>query len=110
MLSSQKTFMKKQNKHIAFSEMGVHLSTRLEGATMRNKIAAFIASEEYVIFDFKGVEVISNSFADECFAKLMVDFDLSFIKAHTTFQNANPFIKAVIANSFKERLQAMHVA
>jgi len=80
----------------------------MEGAAVRNKIAEHIASGERVIFDFDGVEVISNSFADECFAKLLLDFDLPFIKAHTTFQHANPFIKATIANAFKERLRAIH--
>jgi len=62
------------------------------------------------VLDFDGIEVVSNSFADECIAKLMLEFDLPKVKAHTTFKKASPFIKAVIANSFKERLYAMHMA
>ena len=94
---------------IEFSHIGKQLSTRVAGASVRNTIISSIEKNEKVIFDFSNVEIVSNSFADECFAKLMIDFDLPRIKAHTTFQNASPFIKAVIANSFKERLQALHV-
>jgi hypothetical protein len=93
---------------IEFSHIGKQLSTRVAGAAVRKKIVQRIKMNECVVFDFTGVEIVSNSFADECFAKLMVEFDLPKVKEHTTFQNASPFIKAVIANSFKERLQAIH--
>ena len=93
---------------IEFSSIGKQLSTRVAGATVRKQIIQGIEKNERIVFDFSGVEVVSNSFADECFAKLVLDFDLPKVKEHTTFQNASPFIKAVIANSFKERLQALH--
>jgi len=96
--------------HILFSTIGKQLSTRKDGAVVREKIARGIEKNQWIVLDFDGVEVVSNSFADECFAKLMLDFDLPTVKAHTTFKNASPFIKAVIANAFKERLHAMHTA
>ena len=96
--------------HILFSTIGKQLSTRMDGAVVRKKIAKGIEQNQWIVLDFDGVEVVSNSFADECFAKLMLDFDLPTVKAHTTFKNATPFIKAVIANSFKERLHTMHMA
>lgn len=96
--------------HILFSTFGKHLSTRMDGAIVRERIVKGIAEDQWIELDFDGVEVVSNSFADECFAKLMLEFDLPKVKAHTTFKNASPFIKAVIANSFKERLQTMHKA
>ncbi|SEO13777.1 protein of unknown function [bacterium A37T11] len=96
--------------HIRFSTLGKHLSTRRDGAVMREKIARGIEEKQWIELDFDGVEVISNSFADECFAKLMFDYDLPTVKSSTTFKNASPFIKAVIANSFKERLHTMHMA
>ena len=92
--------------HILFSHQGKHLSTRMEGVSFRREIEQAIERGEKVELDFDGVEIVSNSFADECFAKLTLIFDLFRIKEHTTFLNASPFIKAVIANSFKERLQA----
>jgi|SRR5699024_3535206 len=95
-------------QHILFSHKGKHLSTRMEGELFRHKIESAIERGENLRLDFKGVEVVSNSFADECFAKLIFSFDLFKVKEHTTFVNASPFIKAVIANSFKERLQALH--
>lgn len=94
--------------HILFSHKGKHLSTRIDGAFFRREIEQAVERGEKVQLDFDGVEVVSNSFADECFAKLVFSFDLPHIKQHTTFINASPFIKAVIANSFKERLQAVH--
>ena len=93
---------------IEFSHIGKQLSTRLAGATVRKQIVTGIEKNEHIVFDFSGVEMVSNSFADECFAKLVLDFDLPRVRQYTTFQNASPFIKAVIANSFKERLQALH--
>ncbi|MFB2120823.1 STAS-like domain-containing protein [Parapedobacter sp. 2B3] len=90
--------------------LGKQLSTRIDGAVVREKIAKGIEEDKLIVLDFDGVDVVSNSFADECFAKLMLDFDLPTVKAHTTFKNATPFIKAVIANSFKERLHVMHTA
>jgi len=97
--------------HIEFvNTIGRHLSTRMEGKAVREQILLFIEKKEKVVFDFQGVENISNSFADECFAKLILNFELPTVKEHTTFQNATPFIKAVIANSFKERLHNLHTA
>lgn len=94
---------------IEFSQIGKQLSTRVAGASVRKIIIQSLEKNEKVIFDFSNVEIVSNSFADECFAKLVLNFDLPMLKEHTTFQNASPFIKAVIANSFKERLQALQV-
>lgn len=96
--------------HIMFSHIGKQLATRRAGSAVRNTIIEGIENNENIIFDFDGVEMVSNSFADECFAKLIFHFDLPKVKQHTTFQNASPFIKAVIANSFKERLQSLHTA
>jgi hypothetical protein len=93
---------------INFSHIGKQLSTRVAGAAMRKEIITRIEQNEKVVFNFLNVEMVSNSFADECFAKLILDFDLPIVKEHTTFKNASPFIRAVIANSFKERLQAIH--
>jgi hypothetical protein len=47
---------------------------------------------------------VNNLIADECFAKLVLSFPMEKIKQNTTFKNASPFIKTVIATAFKERL------
>jgi hypothetical protein len=89
---------------IQFKNIGIHLGTRLLGAEVRSDIIKAINTSDLVIFDLSEVETISNSFADECFAKLTLFFSLEEVKTKTTFINATPFIRTVIANSFRERL------
>ncbi len=89
---------------IEFGHIGTHLGTRFAGASVREKIEAVFETTNKLIFDFAGVETVSKSFADECFAKLLFKFEMDKIKEKTTFQNASPFIKAVIDNEFKERI------
>lgn len=89
---------------IEFGHIGTHLGTRFAGASVREKIISSFGETDKFVFDFAGVETVSNSFADECFAKLIFNFEMEDIKGKTTFQNASPFIKAVIANAFKQRL------
>lgn len=89
---------------IQFKHIGLHLGTRVHGVEIRSEIVEAMKQSDKIIFDFEGVETVSNSFADECFAKLTLFFSIEEIKAKTTFVNAIPFIKAVIANSFNERL------
>ena len=95
---------------IEFGHIGTHLGTRFAGASVREKIISSFDDTDKFVFDFAGVETVSNSFADECFAKLIFNFEMDEIKSKTTFQNASPFIKAVIANSFKERLSQLATA
>ena len=95
---------------ISFQDIGKHLGTRAEGATIRQRVETVWTNSKKIVFDFSNVETVSNSFADECFAKLVLDFELDEIKNKTTFENATPFIKAVIANAFKERLSQLVVA
>jgi hypothetical protein len=95
---------------IEFKNIGKQLGTRIAGASVREEIVHAINNNEKVVFDFSGVDVVSNSFADECFAKLTLFFSFDTIKSNTTFQNADPFIKAVIANSFRERLSQRAMA
>lgn len=40
-----------------------------------------------VMLDFTGVNVVSNSFFDECIAKLLLEMPLSELKRHTTFRD-----------------------
>ncbi len=55
---------------IKFKNIGIHLGTRVLGADVRSEIIEAIKTSEKVVFDLTEVETISNSFADECFAKL----------------------------------------
>ncbi len=87
---------------IQFKHIGLHLATRVHGAEIRSQIMEQLKTADKITFDFEGVGTVSNSFADECFAKLTLFFTIEDIKAKTTFINATPFIKAVIAYAFKK--------
>lgn len=90
-------------KTLFFKEFGNSLGTRSLGRKIRNSVLEDLRMGNRVVFDFGGVEIISNSFADECFGKLVLDFDLSFIKANTTFKNTNKDIVRVIKYAISQR-------
>ena len=60
-----------------------------------------------VVLDFSGVNVVSNSFADECLAKLLLIMPLEELKQRTTFRGLNEFARKNIAIAFRRRLNAM---
>lgn len=95
---------------INFKENGNSLGTRFLGEKMRLKIEAAIQSNEMLVFDFEGVDMVSHSFADECFGKLLFTWKLEDLKQKTTFQNTNPNIKKTIAFVLKERVTQTEVA
>ena len=43
------------------------------GQKLREKLLPLINGNEKVVLDFTGVNVVSNSFADECIAKLLLE-------------------------------------
>ena len=89
---------------INFKNSGTSLGTRFLGQKFRLEIEESLSKNEFVVFDFNGVDFISHSFADECFGKLLLEIKLSDLKEKTTFKNANELIKRTIAFTLKERL------
>lgn len=89
---------------VQFNHSGDSLGTRFLGKTLRLTIENSIHQGEHVVFNFSGVKTISHSFADECFGKLLLQWDLSEIKSITTFTNANEHVKKMIAFIWSERL------
>lgn len=55
------------------------------GAKIREQLRPLLNGNEIVILDFTGVEVVTNSFADECIAKLLLEMSLDNLK------NTQPF-------------------
>jgi hypothetical protein len=92
--------------YIQFKHIGKHLGTRSAGMEMREEIIRAFDLYPQIVFDFNGVEIVSNSFADECFGKLIAFYGLEKIKSKTTFVNTSPFIKSAIANAIKMRMAA----
>lgn len=87
-----------------FCQFGENLGTRMLGADAREQLVRLMAKGEKVVLDFEGVNVVSNSFADECLAKLLLTLSLEELKQRTTFRGLNDFAKKSIALALKRRM------
>lgn len=94
-LSAKKTFH--------FSEYGTDFGTRDMGAKIRNILLPIIEQGERVALDFSGVNVVSNSFSDECIAKLLIDMPLEKLRKLTTFNNLTPMAERSILVALQRR-------
>ena len=56
-----------------FINFGENFGTRAMGAEIRKQLLPLIMGNERVVLDFTGVNVVTNSFADECIAKLLLE-------------------------------------
>lgn len=92
--------VEEQIKTIKFREIGASLGTRNLAATLRDDILKDIDVNDKIVFDFEGVNVISNSFANECFAKMASTISMKVFREKFAFINANDFIQRVIISSF----------
>lgn len=94
-----------------FKDINEYLGTRQLGVIAREKLLSMINdSEERVALDFEGVKVVSNSFADECLAKLLYEMPLEELKKRTTFVSVDDFARQNIAIAFRRRMNAMKMA
>ena len=91
-----------------FVTIGEDLGTRILGEKVRNMLLPMIQNNEMVVLDFEGVNIVSNSFADECLAKLLIVMPLEELKKRTTFRDLNDFARKNIAVAFKRRMLAMN--
>ncbi len=86
-----------------FVDFGQDLGTRQVGAEARMKLRPLLVGEERVILDFTGVDVVTNSFADECIAKLLVEFPLEELKRRTTFRGLNSMATKSVLGALQRR-------
>ena len=87
----------------SFREYGENLGTRPLGKRVREQLMPLLEQDERVVLDFTGVNVVSNSFADECIAKLLLTMPLSELKAHTTFRGLNPVASESVLTALQRR-------
>jgi len=66
------------------------MGTRLLGAQIRADLRPLLDGKEKVVLDFSGIDTVTNSFADECIAKLLLEMSLDELKAKTTFTGLTP--------------------
>jgi len=90
-----------------FIEYGTDFGTRDMGQKLRQKLLSLIKENDKVILDFTGVNVVSNSFADECIAKLLLDMPLDQLKQHTTFRGLNPLAERSVLVALQRRYKVL---
>lgn len=91
----------------SFREYGENLGTRPLGKRVREQLMPLLEQDERVVLDFTGVNVVSNSFADECIAKLLLTMSLADLKAHTTFRGLNPIASESVLTALQRRHSVM---
>ena len=86
-----------------FKEYGESLGTRQLGKRVREQLLPLLEKDECVVLDFTGVNVVSNSFADECIAKLLLTMPLSELKSRITFRGLNPIASECVLTALQRR-------
>lgn len=79
------------------------MGTRPLGKRVREKLLPLIEKNDCVVLDFTGVNVVSNSFADECIAKLLLEMSLVELKSRTTFKGLNPIASESVLTALRHR-------
>ena len=87
----------------SFRKYGENLGTRPLGKRVREQLLPMIEQNDRVVLDFTGVNVVSNSFADECIAKLLLTMPLSELKSRTTFRGLNPIASESVLTALRRR-------
>ena len=90
-----------------FIEYGTDFGTRDMGQKLRQKLLPLIQGNDKVVLDFTGVNVVSNSFADECIAKLLLEMPLDELKQHTTFKGLNPLAERSVLVALQRRYKVI---
>ena len=87
----------------SFREYGENLGTRPLGKRVREQLMPLLEQDERIVLDFTGVNVVSNSFADECIAKLLLTMPLAELKSRTTFRGLNPIASESVLTALQRR-------
>ena len=90
-----------------FIEYGTDFGTRDMGQKLRQELLPLIKGNDKVVLDFTGVNVVSNSFADECIAKLLLEMPLAELKQHTTFKGLNPLAERSVLVALQRRYKVI---
>lgn len=85
----------------------VSTGSREAGKKLANLIRNVItmAEDNKATIDFDGILVVSSSFADECFGRLIAEMGPSEFFAKISFQNTDESIRAIIDRSVIQRLR-----
>ena len=90
-----------------FSQFGTNFGSSDMGAKIRQQLRPLLDKDEKVVLDFTGVNVVSNSFADECIAKLLLEMSLEELKRRTTFRRLNPLAERSVLVALQRRYRVL---
>lgn len=90
-----------------FSQFGTNFGSSDMGAKIRQQLRPLLDKDEKVVLDFTGVNVVTNSFADECIAKLLLEIPLDDLKKHTTFRGLNPLAERSVLVALQRRYKVI---
>ncbi len=90
-----------------FSQFGTDFGTRDMGAKIRQQLRPLLNGNDVVVLDFTGVNVVTNSFADECIAKLLLEMSLDELKKCTTFRGLNPLAERSVLVALQRRYRVL---
>ena len=76
---------------------------------MRSDLEKVLKKGEKVVLDFEGVEMVGNSFADECLGKLLLDMSLEELEEKTTFRNLEGLSKLSVSTALRRRYNSLIV-
>ena len=102
--------MDTQTTVIRFADLGSTLGLRKLGQPIREEILLHLKEGRKLTFDFEGVNLISSSFGDECFGKLLHSIDLESLKENTSFKNTNEVVRMVILLALRQRSSGYQAA
>lgn len=86
-----------------FSDYGTDFGTRDMGAKLREKILPLLHNDNKLVLDFTNTNVVSNSFADECIAKILLEMPLDELKKAITFSGLSPMAERSILVALQRR-------
>ena len=90
-----------------FSQFGTDFGTREMGCKIRNELLAVLSDNKRVALDFTNVNVVSNSFADECIAKLLFSIPLQGLKKQITFCGLSQMAERSILVALQRRYKVL---
>lgn len=97
----------KADENFPFVQYGTDFGTREMGAKIREQLLPMIKMNGRIMLDFSGVNVVSNSFADECIAKLLMEIPLEQLKRHTTFHGLSSMAERSILVALQRRYKVL---
>lgn len=89
---------------IKMKKFGRSLVTRASGRLAYEEVSpAVMSATDRVVFDFEGVDTITNSFADEVFGRMVFEMGMDELRARTTFRGIQPFFARVVRSAMDLR-------